>query len=181
LEATDPGQVYVKAEQVYTRMVNEKTIEPIAPLAITTEPARPAIIPPEYTEADYNDDGILTSDEVLRVIDAILEGGSSFTVTQVLGIIDYATEYMDTARVVDFGGTYGVYVDRTLHILDDYNDGRSDSQRYLAKKYSAVDANEDGILTPNEVNDMIARFQNGYTTYTEEQIYKLIDLFFEEE
>ena len=77
--------------------------------------------------------------------------------------------------------TYGVYVDRTLHILDDYNDGRSDSQRYLAKKYSAVDANEDGILTPNEVNDMIARFQNGYTTYTEEQIHKLIDLFFEAE
>lgn len=180
-EAIDPARIYVKAEQVYTRMVNEKTIEPISPMAITTEPARPAIIPPEYIEADYNDDGILTSDEVLRVIDAILEGGSYFTITQVLGIIDYATEYMDTARVVDFGGTYGIYLDRTLHILDDYNDGRSDSQRYLAKKYSALDTNEDGILTPNEVNDMIARFQNGDTTYTEEQIYKLIDLFFEEE
>ena len=180
-EATDPAEVYVKAEQVYTKMIKEKAIEPTAPMAITTESAKPAIIPPEYVEADYNDDGILTSDEVLRVIDAILEGGSPFTVTQVLGIIDYATEYMDTAKVVDFGGTYGVYIDNTLHILDDYGDGRSNSQRYLAKKYSAIDADGNGILTPNEVNDMIARFQNGDTTYTETQIYELIDLFFEEE
>ncbi|MFT5279194.1 MAG: hypothetical protein ACI9P8_000828 [Bacteroidia bacterium] len=180
-EATDPAEVYAKAEQVYSKMVKNKTIEPTAPMAITTEPAKPSIIPPEYVEADYNGDGILTSDEVLRVIDAILEGGSSFTVAQVLGIIDYATEYMDTAKVVDFGGTYGVYIDNSLHILNDYGDGRSNSQRYLAKKYSAVDANGDGILTPNEVNDMIARFQNGDTNYTETQIYDLINLFFEEE
>lgn len=180
-EATDPAEVYVKAEQVYSKMVEDKSIEPTAPMAITTEPAKPAIIPPEYVEADYNDDGILTSDEVLRVIDAILEGGSPFTVAQVLGIIDYATEYMDTAKVVDFGGTYGVYINNSLHILDDYADGRSNSQRYLAKKYGAVDADGNGILTPNEVNDMIARFQNGDTTYTESQIYELIDLFFEEE
>ncbi|MFT4680449.1 MAG: hypothetical protein ACI9YU_000277 [Flavobacteriales bacterium] len=180
-EATDPGEVYVKAEQIYTKLVEQKIIEPKAPMAITTEPAQPAIIPPEYTDADYNNDGILTADEVLRVIDGVLEGGAAFSVSQVLGLIDYATEYMQTATVVDFGGTYGVYIENTLHILDDNNDGRSNEQRYLSKKFGAADTDGNGILSPNEVNDMIARFQNGDTTYSEEQIYELINLFFEEE
>lgn len=180
-EATDPGEVYLKADEVYSKLVKEKAIEPTAPMSITTEPAKPSIIPPEYVDADYNDDGILTAQEVLKVIDAVLEGQSSFTVPQVLGLIDYATEYMDDTRIVDFGGTMGVYVDNTLHILEDYNDGRSDSQRFLNKRYAGADADGNGILSPNEVNDLIARFQNGDTTYTEEQIYELIDLYFEEE
>lgn len=180
-EATDPGEVYLKADQVYSKLVKEKAIEPKAPMAITTEPAKPSIIPPEYVDADYNDDGLLTAEEVLRVIDAVLEGQSSFTVPQVLGLIDYATEYMDNTRIIDFGGTMGVYVDNTLHILEDYDDGRTDSQRYLNKRYQGADADGNGVLSPNEVNDLIARFQNGDTTYTEEQIYELIDLYFEEE
>ena len=74
-----------------------------------------------------------------------------------------------------------VYVDGTLNILENYkNDGLSDTERFLANKYKEVDFNRDGKITADEVNEMIARFQQGKSTYTQELIYELIDLFFED-
>jgi hypothetical protein len=65
--------------------------------------------------------------------------------------------------------------------LDNYkNDGLTDTERFLANKFKEVDFNENGKITPDEVNQMIVRFHQEKSTYTEEQIYELIDLFFED-
>ena len=88
---------------------------------------------------------------------------------------------MEGAEVINFGGTMAVYVDGTLNILDNYkSDGLTDTERFLANKYKEVDFNGDGKLTSDEVNRMITLFKEGKSSYTQEGILDLIDLFFDE-
>jgi hypothetical protein len=180
-QAGSVDQVYKSVDKVYKKMVDEKLISPTRPLTITKEENISTTIPPEFVDADYNTDGIITADEVMRVIEDVLEGVSPLNVSQLFNLIDFYQEYMEGAKVIDFGGTMAVYIDGTLNILDNYQkDGLSDTERFLANKFKEVDFNGDGKLTADEVNEMIARFQRGESPYTEEMIYELIDLFFEE-
>lgn len=179
-EARDVETVFKKADEVYSKLVKEKAIKPNKPFAISKDPIESSPIPPQYQEADYNNDGLITSEEILRIIDMVLDGEGPYTVQQVYNLIDYFTEYMEDARVVDFGGTLGTYIDGTLHIVDANTANANSTQRYLAKRYGGADLNGDGILTADEVNQMIALFQAGDKTYSEEQILELIDLYFED-
>ena len=173
--------VYESIDKIYKKMVQEKTISPTQPLAITKEENISTTIPPEFADADYNTDGLITADEIMRVIEDVLEGVSPLAISQLYNLIDFYHEYMQGAKAFDFGGTMAVYVDGTLNILDNYkNDGLTNTERFVANKFKEVDLNQDGKITANEVNEMIARFQQGKSTYTEELIYELIDLFFED-
>ena len=117
----------------------------------------------------------------MRVIEDVLEGASPLSISQLYNLIDFYHEYMEGAKAIDFGGTMAVYLDGTLNILENYKkDGLSDTERFLANKFKEVDFNGDGKLTPDEVNEMIARFKAGKSSYSEEKIYELIDLFFED-
>ena len=180
-EAGSVEDVFESVDRVYKQMVEEKVIAPTRPLTITKGEQISTTIPPEFADADYNVDGLITADEVMRVIEEVLEGVSPLSISQLYNLIDFYQEYMEGAQAIDFGGTMAVYIDGTLNILDNYKkDGLTDTQRFLANKFSAVDFNGDGKLTADEVNEMIARFQQGKSPYTEEQIYELIDLFFED-
>ncbi|MCB0754219.1 MAG: EF-hand domain-containing protein [Flavobacteriales bacterium] len=180
-KAANVEDVYKSIDRVYKKMVDEKSLTPTRPLTITKEENISTTIPPEFLDADYNTDGLITADEVMRVIEDVLEGISPLSISQLYNLIDFYQEYMEGARAIDFGGTMAVYIDGTLNILENYrNDGLSDTQRFLVNKFSAADFNQDGKLTADEVNRMIAMFQKGESPYTEEQIYELIDLFFEE-
>lgn len=179
-QAGSVEKVYEDIDKVYKRMIKENAITPTRPLTITKEENSSTTIPPEFIDADYNTDGLITADEVMRIIEEVLEGVSPLSIGQLYNLIDFYKEYMEGARAIDFGGTIAVYIDGTLNILENYKaDGRSNTQRFLVFKYPDVDMNGDGILTPNEVNYMIAQFQAGNSPYTEDQIYELIDLFFE--
>ncbi len=180
-EAGSVEDVFESVDRVYKKMVEEKVIAPTRPLTITKEEQISTTIPPEFADADYNVDGLITADEVMRVIEEVLEGVSPLSISQLYNLIDFYQEYMEGAQAIDFGGTMAVYIDGTLNILDNYKkDGLTDTQRFLANKFREVDFNGDGKLTADEVNEMIARFHQGKSPYTEEQIYELIDLFFED-
>lgn len=180
-EAGSVDQVFRSVDDVYKKMIEEKVITPTRPLVITKDENIGTIIPPEFVDADYNTDGLITSDEIMRVIEDVLDGNSSLSITQLYGLIDFYQEYMEDARAINFGGTMAVYIDGTLNILENYeDDGLTDTERYLVNKYKNGDLNNDGKLTANEVNAIITRYQAGDKTYSEAQIYELIDLFFED-
>lgn len=180
-QASSVDEVYSSIDRVYKQLVAEKVISPKQPLAITKEENSTASIPPQFSDADYNADGLITADEVMRVIEDVLEGVSPLSILQLYNLIDFYHEYMEDAKAINFGGTMAVYIDGTLNILENYKkDGLSDTQRYLANKFKEVDFNNDGKLTPDEVNRMIALFQQGKSNYTQEMINELIDLYFED-
>jgi Ca2+-binding EF-hand superfamily protein len=178
-EAGSIEDVYASIDRVYKKMVEKKELVPTKPLAITKEENVSTTIPPEFRDADYNLDGLITPDEVMRVIEEVLEGVSPLNLSQLYNLIDFYHEYMEEAIAIDFGGTKAVYLDGTLYILKNIKkDGLTNTERYLANKYKEIDTSRDGKITPDEVKNVIARFQQGKSTYSEEQIYELIDLFF---
>ena len=180
-QAGSVEDVFKSVDRVYKKMVNEKSLNPTRPLTITKEENISTTIPPEFVDADYNTDGLITANEVMRVIEEVLEGTSPLSISQLYNLIDFYNEYMEGAQVIDFGGTMAVYVDGTLNILENYkSDGLTDTERFLANKYSGVDFNGDGKLTPDEVNRMISLFHQGQSNLSQEDILDLIDLFFEE-
>ncbi|MBI1286013.1 MAG: hypothetical protein GC178_00370 [Flavobacteriales bacterium] len=180
-QAGSVEDVYSSVDRIYKEMVEQKVIAPTQPLVITKEESLNTTIPPEFSDADYNADGLITAEEVMRVVEEVLEGTSPLSVSQLYNLIDFYHEYMEDARAINFGGTMAVYIDGALNILKNYkSDGLTDTERYLVNKFKAADYNGDGKLTADEVNRMIAQFKQGKSPYTEEQIYELIDLFFEE-
>ena len=175
------SDVYESIDKVYKKMVREKTITPTQPLAITKEENISTTIPPEFKDADYNTDGLITADEIMRVIEDVLEGVSPLNISQLYNLIDFYHEYMEGAKIIDFGGTMALFFEGTLNILENYkNDGLTDTERFLANKFKEFDFNQDGKITPDEVSEIIAQFQQGKSSYSQEQIYELIDLFFED-
>lgn len=180
-QAASVDEVYESVDRVYKEMVDNKALAPTRPLNITKNKKITTSIPPEFVDADYNTDGLITADEVMRVIDEVLEGVSPLNIPQLYNLIDFYNEYMEGAKVIDFGGTMAIYIDGTLNILSNYkSDGLTDTERFIANKFKHVDFNGDGKLTPDEVNRMIALYHQGQSPYTESEIYNLIDLFFEE-
>ncbi len=180
-QASSVEDVYKSVDQVYKKMVEEKSLAPTQPLVISKGEKIGTSIPPEFSDADYNADGVLTADEVMRVIEGVLEGISPLNVSQLYNLIDFYNQYMAGAKVIDFGGTRAVYIDGSLTILENYkNNGMSNTQRFLANKFKEVDFNNDGKLTPNEVNRMISLFDQGKAPYSKALMNELIDLFFED-
>jgi hypothetical protein len=180
-KASSVDEVFQSVDKAYKELVENQQLKDAKPLVITKTENISTTIPPELQSVDYNRDGLITSDEVLRVIEEVLDGTSRYSVNQIFNLIDYYQEYMEDAKAIDFGGTKAVYLNGKLHILENYkDDGLSNTQRFLANKYKDVDFNGDGKLTPDEVNRMISLFQQGKSSYSTDMINELIDLFFEE-
>jgi len=180
-DASSVADVYDVAYRVYGRMVDEGRIADKQKMAITRNATSSTLIPQEYKLADFNGDGLITSDEVLRAVEELMDGRSPFSVPQLLGLVEFYQKKMADARVIDFGGTMAVFVDGKLNILPNYkDDGLTTQERFLVNKYPDVDYNGDGILTPDEVNRMIKEFQAGRSRYTADDINDLIDKFFED-
>lgn len=179
--ASNVSDVYDAAYKVYGRMVDEGRIAPGTRIDITRNAPASTAIPERFVLADVNGDGLITSDEVLRAIEEIMDGNSIFTVAELLDLVTFYKDKMADARVVDFGGTMAVYVDGKLNILPNYkDDGLTANQRFLVRKYPDADYNGDGRLTPDEVNRLIKEFKEGSSSRTAEDINTLIDLFFED-
>lgn len=189
--SNNPEAVYEAIEAVNNRLTQaandpkkKKGAAPAnAPLAgVNLENKINTSIPEQFRPADYDNNGIITSEEMQRVIEEALEGTGPFKLEQMYQLIDFYQDEMADVRVVDFGGTLGVYIDGELNILKNYKaeDKRTDAQRFLVNKFKEVDFNGDGILEPNEVQRMIDMFQEGKSSYTSDMINELIDLFFEQ-
>lgn len=180
-DAASVADVYDLAYRVYGRMVDEGRFDDKEKMAITRNDPASALIPKEYQLADFNGDGIITSDEVLRAVEELMDGRSPFSVSQLLGLVEFYQEKMADARVVNFGGTKAVFVDGKLNILPNYkDDGLTVQERFVVNKYPDVDFNGDGKLTPDEVNRIIKEFQDGESQYSADDINDLIDMFFED-
>jgi len=189
--SNDPEAVYEAIEAVNTRLTQaandpkkKKGAAPAnAPLAgVNLESKINTSIPDQFRPADYDNNGIITSEEMQRVIEEALEGTGPFRLEQMYQLIDFYQDEMADVRVVDFGGTLGVYIDGELNILKNFKaeDKRTDAQRFLVNKFKEVDFNGDGTLEPSEVQRMIDMFQEGKSSYTSDMINELIDLFFEQ-
>lgn len=135
-------------------------------------------IPAEFINTDFNEDGLLTADEILRAIEQFLDGSSTYTLQQVYGLIDYYDKNMKGVRVIDFGGTKGVYIAGKLNILPKVTASPETlKRRQLAKEFRTVDLNRDGEITPEEINSVIKLYQAGSALYNKEMLNRLIDIF----
>jgi Ca2+-binding EF-hand superfamily protein len=139
-----------------------------------------APVKPMFKEGDLDGNGFISSTEIERTLQEILEGRSSVTVSEFNEMVQYYTYYTSNADPIDFGGTEVVILDGVLTILKKEGEGfPEESRRILAKKYKEVDFDNDGDLTPDEVQKMINMFMEGDSTYSSERIYELIDLYFD--
>lgn len=174
----EPMKVYdLTNEPSPVKNENEEVVPPVRAdgKKVTVAPIKPA-----FSRADENADGYLSSGEIEKVLDDILEGRQKFTVSQFNEMVVYYTYFTGNADPIDFGGTEVVYVDGVLTILKVEGEGFSDeSRRLLAKKYKEADINGDGDLTPEEVQQTINLFMKGNSNYRADKIYELIDLYFE--
>ena len=138
-------------------------------------------IPAQFLNSDANEDGMLTADEILRVIEQFLDGSSNYRLQQVYELIDYYDKNMKGVRVIDFGGTKGVYINGKLNILPKVTNESAQTlkRRQLAKEFKTVDLNRDGEITPDEVNSVIKLYQAGSALYNKELLNRLIDIYFD--
>jgi hypothetical protein len=134
----------------------------------------------KFRAADINNDRLLSASEVQLVLEEIVAGKSSFTTEQFNEMNTYFTEFTSNVETIDFGGTKVAFVNGVLTILKtEGGEFKEESRRLLAKKYREADFNGDGELTPEEVQKMIALFLKGGSSYSQEKVHELIDLYFE--
>lgn len=139
-----------------------------------------APVVPEFRAADTDGDGLISANEIEKVLEGILEGDTTFSTEQFNAITTYYTEFTENADPIDFGGTKVVYVDGVMTILTTEDGEMSEnSRRLLARKYVETDFNGDGQLTPDEVQQMIHMFRMGESPYSDKKIHELIDLYFD--
>lgn len=133
-----------------------------------------------FRVADLDEDGLISHVEIEQVLSSIVEGNSIMLVEEFNEMAALFTDFTENIDPVDFGGTKAAYVNGKLTIFKPKNtELKQDARVLLARKYEDADTNLDGDLTPDEVQELIARFMEGKTDYTSEQIYELIDLYFE--
>ncbi|MCB9191921.1 MAG: hypothetical protein H6602_09685 [Flavobacteriales bacterium] len=134
----------------------------------------------KFKVADLNEDGLISHKEIEQVLASIVSGNSVMLVEEFNEMTALFTDFTENVDPIDFGGTKAAYVDGKLTIFKPQNtELKMDARRLLAKKYADGDFNKDGELTPDEVQKLIALFMEGKSTYRSEQIYELIDLYFE--
>lgn len=140
-----------------------------------------AIIPLKFKDADLNRDELITAEEVLLIIERFLDGEEIYNLQEIYALVDYYEETMKGARVIDFGGKKGVYINGKLNILPALPDGPANPHKsFLATRFKTADLDRDGIITPDEVNSIIKLYEAGSELYSKEMILELIDLYFEE-
>lgn len=181
---TDPKEiekVFKSVNGVYTELTKlnpemNKTLEVAA-----QKDEHQSTIPSQFLNSDANEDGLLTADEILRVIEQFLDGNSSYSLPQVYEMIEYYDKNMKGVRVIDFGGTRGVYINGKLNILPKTTNTSPETlkRRQLAKEFKTVDLNRDGEISPDEINSVIKLYQAGSSLYNKEMMNKLIDIFLE--
>ncbi len=172
--------VFKDANSVYTELAkNNPSINKSLEIR-EQKPEDRKIIPSEFLRTDVNEDGLITADEVLRVIEQFLDGGSNYTLPQVYELVDYYDKNMKGVRVIDFGSAKGVYIEGKLNILPKaIASPETIKRKQLAKEFRTVDLNRDGEITPDEVNSVVKLYQAGSQLYTKEMLNRLIDLFLE--
>lgn len=139
-----------------------------------------APVKPKFKDADLNNDGLISALEIQNVLEEILKGKSSFTSQQFNEMNEYFTDFTENVEPIDFGGTKVAFVNGVLTILKtDGGEYAEDSRRLLARKYKEADFNSDGELTSDEVQKMIDLFLKGGSSYSQERVHELIDLYFE--
>ncbi|MFM1874573.1 MAG: hypothetical protein RL266_310 [Bacteroidota bacterium] len=139
-----------------------------------------APVKPKFKDADLNNDGLISALEIQNVLEEILKGKSSFTSQQFNEMNEYFTDFTENVEPIDFGGTKVAFVNGVLTILKtDGDEYAEDSRRLLARKYKEADFNGDGELTSDEVQKMIDLFLKGGSSYSQERVHELIDLYFE--
>lgn len=139
------------------------------------------IIPVKFQNSDLNKDELISADEVLMIIERFLDGDETFSLEEIYDLVEYYEDNMKGARVIDFGGKKGVYINGQLNILPAMENGPANPQKtFLANKFKSCDLDKDGIITPDEVNSVIKLYEAGSELYTKEMILELIDLYFEE-
>lgn len=139
-----------------------------------------APVKPKFQAADLNNDRLISAVEIQKVLEDILKGKSEFTSEQFNEMNEYFTEFTQNVEPIDFGGTKVAFVNGVLTILKtEGGEYEEDSRRLLARKYKEADFNKDGELTPDEVQKMIDLFLKGGSTYSQERVHELIDLYFE--
>lgn len=140
-----------------------------------------SIIPKKFQATDLNKDELIGPDEVLMIIEKFLDGDETFSLEEIYDLVDYYEENMKGARVINFGGKKGVYINGELNILPVLDSGPANpKQSFLATKFKSVDLDKDGVITPDEVNSVIKLYEAGSELYTKEMILELIDLYFED-
>lgn len=182
---SDPKEIenMVKSVESIYKGITNKELQVNKPTTATPEQiiGNRSTIPATYMKADYNNDGLLSPEEILRIVESFLDGTSNYTLAQVYDLIEYYEKNMKGIRVIDFGGTKGVYIDGKLNILPKQTPLAPETmkRRQLAKEFVTVDLDKNGEISPEEINSVIKLYQAGSTLYTKEMMNKLIDLFLE--
>lgn len=139
-----------------------------------------APVKPKFKDADINNDQLISALEIQLVLEDILKGKSEFSSEQFNEMNEYFTDFTQNVEPIDFGGTKVAFVNGVLTILKtEGGEYEEDSRRLLARKYREADFNGDGELTPEEVQKMIDLFLKGGSTYSQERVHELIDLYFD--
>lgn len=139
-----------------------------------------APVKPQFRAADFNNDQLISAEEIQLVLNDILKGQSEFTEVQFNEMNEYFTDFTQNVEPIDFGGTKVAFVNGVLTILKtEGGEYEESSRRLLARKYREADFNKDGELTPEEVQKMIDLFMKGGSPYSQEKVHELIDLFFD--
>ena len=139
-----------------------------------------APVKPKFKDADINNDQLISALEIQLVLQDILKGKSEFSSEQFNEMNEYFTDFTQNVEPIDFGGTKVAFVNGVLTILKtEGGEYEEDSRRLLARKYREADFNGDGELTPEEVQKMIDLFLKGGSTYSQERVHELIDLYFD--
>lgn len=138
-------------------------------------------VPAQYKNFDFNTDGVLTSDEVLKAIDLYTDGMLKMQADELFEMIDYYNSKMKNAKVIDYGVSKGIYIDGVLKIVKKEQAQESATpKRKLPASFKKVDLNADNEITAKEVDEIIKMHKAGNKAYSAEFVNELIDWFFED-
>jgi len=139
------------------------------------------LVPPQYKNFDFNTDGVLTGDEILKAIDMYTDGMLKMNSDDLFEMIDYYNSKMKNAKIIDYGVSKGVYIDGVLKIVKkDQVEETMTQKRKVPESLRRVDMNNDGEITAKEVDEIIKKHKAGSKVYSAEFVNELIDWFFED-
>jgi hypothetical protein len=139
------------------------------------------LVPPQYKNFDFNTDGVLTGDEILKAIDMYTDGMLKMNSDDLFEMIDYYNSKMKNAKIIDYGVSKGVYIDGVLKIVKkDQVEETMTQKRKVPDSFRRVDMNNDGEITAKEVDEIIKKHKAGSKVYSAEFVNELIDWFFED-
>ncbi len=139
------------------------------------------LVPPQYKNFDFNSDGVLTGDEILKAIDMYTDGMLKMNSDDLFEMIDYYNSKMKNAKIIDYGVSKGVYIDGVLKIVKkDQVEETMTQKRKVPESFRRVDMNNDGEITAKEVDEIIKKHKAGSKVYSAEFVNELIDWFFED-